>query len=171
MQKNKQIKEGIVSGASLICGIIGAVIWLSVRILSGSPYELLHKIEGYELFPPVWLYSLCCLLWSFIIWFGAGTVINTVVFKCINPEIERGAYKGGLLFLLSFFLYASYYPIMFAKESIFIASVCTMISAIFSSMCSFYWLKVSGAASLIMGSFTLWQIYIFIISFSVFLCR
>lgn len=170
MQKKCVAVHRLISTPSIVCGIIAAIFWIVVRILSGSPYDLLHKIDGIELFPPIWLYSLCCFIWSYLLGSSVGIINETIICKK-GIDYERNAYRGGIKFLLSFFLFLSYYPLMFAREAIFISVICVLLSAVSSCACSYFWLKISGIASLIMGGFALWELYVFIISFSVFLSR
>lgn len=167
MGKRELYGRSILNGTSAVCGIISVVVWITVRALAGSPYDLLHKLNAYDVFPPIWLYSLLCLFWSFLVGFGAGILINEALCKRLQGGAELTACKGGLFFLAAFFFSFAHYPLFFTCEALLISLIVVLLSVICSAACAFYWSKVCKTASLILCAFSLWQIYIFFITLSV----
>ena len=97
-------KQNIFNKPSLFSAIISMMICLFVRILSQSPFELIHKLDCNDIIPPIWLFNLLSLIWCFLFGYAAGNIIFCVAHGKSHGIRETRAYQGGLFFVNSFYL-------------------------------------------------------------------
>jgi tryptophan-rich sensory protein len=130
---------------------------------------MIHKLDSAELIPPMWIFNLLWLVWSYLSGSAAGAVICNVSIGRTSGREEIQAYKGGLFFISLLFLNLIWYPILFINESLFLSLVVLLTSVICSILCSAAWQKVNRMPGLIMAAHTIWLVYVFIVNFSVFI--
>lgn len=152
---------------SIILASIYTILTLLVRLISGSPFDMLHKFNTSNLLPPIWLFNLCSLFWAFIIVYAAGIIINQVSCGKCRGKMEICSYKGGLFFVSVLFLSLIWYPVFFIAERPFIALIVSLSMAICSALCAFFWSGINRIAALIVAAYTLWSSYIVFINLSV----
>lgn len=154
--------------AALICGAVSAIICIGVRIMAGSPYDMIHKLDSADLIPPIWIFNLTCIFWSFLSGAAAGMLIQAVNNGRINGREEIFAYRGGLFFISLLYLNLIWYPMLFVSEALFLSLCIALISVICSGVCAFQWYHADKSACLVMSAYTVWLIYVLLINLSVF---
>lgn len=161
-------KPSVLNSISLICGTMSVVCLLICKIISGNPLEMIHKLNGFNIFPPIWIYNLLSIIWFFMIGLAAGAIIYECSIHRMNTAEELCACKGGLFFIASFFLSLIWQPVFFSLESIFLSLIVCFISIICSGICSGWWFKTtSKACATIIFAYTIWLVYIFIVNLSI----
>ncbi|MBE6584185.1 MAG: tryptophan-rich sensory protein [Ruminococcaceae bacterium] len=157
----------IINGTSLFCGIISAVCAFFARMLSGSPLDMVHKLEGIDILPPIWIFNLLSVAWYFLIGAAAGAVIHGVNKGCVRGKEEIWAYRGGIFFSVTFFSGLIWYPLFFVGEALFFSLVTSIIITLSAVLCAYFWFgaKINNAA-LIMSAYTIWTFYVLIVNLS-----
>ncbi|MBQ8408725.1 MAG: tryptophan-rich sensory protein [Clostridia bacterium] len=150
---------------SLIFAILSASVCLCIRLLTNSPYEMIHRLNCTDLFPPIWLFNALSVIWSILTGLAVGAVVGCRPRG--NGEIQ--AYRGGLFFLASFFLSACWYPVFFGSGRVFVALILSFVAVICSALCVCSWVRVSPQASLIIAAHTLWLAYTVFLLFRILL--
>ncbi len=160
----------LMNGMSLICGVIAAICAFISRVIFGSPLDMIHKLEGIDLLPPIWIFNFICVAWYFFIGVAAGTVINGVSKKAVCGREELWAYRGGLFFLITFFSGLIWYPVFFVAQAIFISFAVSLAVTLGSLICAYFWFG-SGVTipALIVSANTIWSFYLLIVNISVLL--
>ncbi len=153
----------------LIIGIMFAAIGLSVIILSGSPYEMLHKISNDKLIPPLWIWCGSELLQKFLVGYALGTVITLIGAKRICGANEIKAYQGIIFLIILIFLAIAHYPIFFIAEKLFVSVIISILALICSIICICLWTKISFLSTVIMLPSTAWSAYVTFVSARVML--
>ena len=161
-------KVSIINGMSLICGIVAAVFAFVARLLSGSPLDMIHKLEGLEILPPIWIFNLLSVAWYFLIGAAAGCVIVSIKSRCTCGREEIWAYKGGLCFLFAFFCGLIWYPVFFVGEALFFSFLTSVIVTLSAVLCAYFWFgaKINKSA-LIMSAYAIWSFYMLVVNVSV----
>lgn len=158
----------IINKTSLALGIISAIICFISKAVSPSPFELIHILNVYDIMPPIWIFNLLSLIWYFLIGFGAGIVAYGISYCYTSGHQEILAYKGGLYFVSTFFLFLLWYPMFFSGRSLLISFLLILAAMICSIMCSCYWFKSKNSvAGLMMAAFAIWTFYVMFINLSV----
>ena len=165
----KRVQQNKNNNISIICGIIGAALFLFVMNAFGNPYGTIHKIDVLDIIPPIWLWNISELLWGFLIGYAAGRVIFDI--SCIKsvPHAEMSACKGGLFYIVAFFLSLSHYPLFFIEGKLLLSLITAFLSLIFASICGVIWIRVSKTPSLIMIAYSFWLFYVVFVNFSIFI--
>lgn len=153
---------------SLVCGIIGAVLFFFVMGLFGDPYDIIHRIDVFGIIPPIWLWKTTTTVWGFLIGYAAGRIISDMYCEQSSVDIRISAYRGGLFYIAAFFLSLSHYPLFFNAEKIFISLIVALISAILTAICGAIWSRVEKGSSLIMFGYAFWLFYVVFVNFSIF---
>ena len=155
---------------SVICGITSFAICLISRILYDTPFGMLHVVKGVSLLPPVWLFNIISYIWFFLIGFAAGSLIDKTSRGMNSGNIQISAYRGGIFYIISFFLSIIRYHVFFIDQMLFLSLTLSAICMICALICAVNWRGVIPALScFIMYCFTIWQFYLFFVSLSVFL--
>lgn len=154
-------------GVSLICGIICSLLCAGSVLISGSPFEMIHKLNVGHALPPMWLWGFLSFVWGFLVGSAAGTVIAETFCSKAHNEREICAYKGGLFFLGALFFFALHYPLFFVAERLFFAMVSVLIALACACLCALFWSKVSIYATVIMVSFAFWLFYVLFVTLSI----
>ncbi len=163
-------KNSIFNGSAFWCGIACATSGFVCATIFGTPFEMIHMLGGMNILPPIWIFNLLYTAWFFLIGIAAGSVINSTVRRYNAGSSEIAAYKGGIFFLVCFFLSLIRYYLFFFSGKLFISLLLSVISMMCSLICAFTWHKVQPKiSSVAMFAFSIWQFYIFFVNLSVFL--
>ena len=163
-----QRKNQFFCKTAIICGLACAAIYLTVRIICDSPYDMIHKLDSAELIPPMWIFNILWMIWGFLSGVAAGSLIQAISDGRIIGREEIFAYKGGLFFISCFFLSLIWYPLMFVNQSLFLSLCTALSSAICSVICACIWKRVNNSSCIVMSAHSIWLFYVFIVNFSVF---
>ena len=144
---------------SLTCAIIAAVICALTLWMSGSPYEMVHKLDSKNILPPIWIWRLTYLIWFFLLGLGVGKIMSAACAGCISGEREISAYKGGIFFITAFFCALIHYPLFFSAERIFISLIIALVAVLCSLICAVIWSKISTFTSVVMYAYSFWLFY------------
>jgi len=151
------------------CGIIYASLGLAVRIMSGSPYEALHKIDLDGIMPPLWIFNLISIGIYFLAGFAAGNIIEYIFHIRPDPKTELFAYKGALFFICSLFLSLLWYPAFFVTQSLFVTVITLLLTVITQIGAAYKWSYVKKSASIFLIFSTLWHFYSLIVMIMIIL--
>lgn len=167
MMSRTSTRNNRLGGISLICGIICSLLVAVSIAISGSPFEMIHKLNVSNILPPMWLWGFLSFVWGFLIGTAAGSVINGVILDKAHNERELRAYQGGLLFLAGLFFFVMHYPLFFVAERLFFALVTVLISLVCTCLCTLTWSRVSVYAAIVMASFAFWLFYVLFVTLSI----
>ena len=164
MSKN----SSIINGISLICGIVGALCVFLSRMLSGNPLDMIHKLDGLNVIPPIWIFNFLSVIWYFLIGAAVGLTLKELNNGHSCGQSAIAGYRGIAFFLITFFVCLIWYPTFFSAQAIFISFVMCLAVCISAVCCAYNWFfaKVKIAA-LIMTAYSVWSLYILIINLSV----
>lgn len=155
------------NGISLTCGTICAIFLIISVTISGSPFEMIHKLNAANILPPMWLWGFLTSVWGFLIGYAAGLIIFEAVCNKSHNEREICAYKGGLFFLAALFLFVLHYPLFFVAERLFTALLAALVAAACACLCAFFWSKTSALAAVIIVSYAFWLFYVVFVTLSI----
>lgn len=159
-----------VNFTSLICATACAAFSAITRIVSGSPFDTVHKLDTCDMIPPMWIFNLLSVIWAFIIGLAAGGIVTAVSSGRCGGASQISAYRGGLFFISSFFLGIIWYPTFFCSQSLLISLLLALCALICNVVCAFNWYNLPVAAPpLIMSAYVLWLFYIVFMNISVFM--
>lgn len=163
-------KTSLINGLSLAFGIAGAVCVFISRVLSGSPLDMIHKLEGIDVLPPIWIFNLLSAAWGFLICAALGAVIKRINDGGGFGQSEMHSYRGIAFFLVTFFMGLLWYPVFFAAQAIVIALLISLVTTVFAVCSAYDWFCAeNNSPAVIMSAYSIWSIYILIINFSVLL--
>lgn len=165
MQQNKNM---LFCKTAMLCGTVYTALCIGVRIMAGSPYGMIHKLDSAELIPPIWIFNLLWMFWSFLSGASAGMLIQMVSTGRISGRGEIFAYRGGLFFISLLFFSLIWYPVLFINEALFLSLCIALASVICSGVCAYTWYAANKTACLIMTAYTVWLIYVLLVNLSVF---
>ena len=154
--------------SALCFGLVASIISFGVRAVTKNPFDLIHKLNCSDFFPPIRLYNILCTVWFFLIGYAAGLIVFRVIKRRICGNKLISTYKGGLFFLCGFFFSLSWYPVLFGAENIFLSFVLALSAALCFATCARMWVCVAPIPTLITVAYTLWLVYIFVLIITVF---
>jgi len=160
-------RNNLFNGISVVSGAVCSIFCIGSIIVSGSPFEMIHKLNVGNILPPMWLWGFLTLIWGFLIGYAAGLIIVEAVCNKGHSEREICAYKGGLFFLVSLFFFVLHYPLFFVGERLFVALLAVLIAAVCVCLCACFWSRIAALATVIMTSFALWLFYVVFVTLSV----
>ena len=160
-------RNNFFNGISLACGTVCAIFFITSITISGSPFEMIHKLNVGNVLPPMWLWGFLTSAWGFLIGYAAGLIIFEAVCNRSHSEQEICTYKGGLFFLAALFFFVLHYPLFFVAERLLFALLAVLIAAACASLCAFFWSKISVLAALIMVSYAFWIFYVAFVTLSI----
>ena len=158
-----------VNKTAMIFGILGIILCLLTRIFSGSPYNMIHTLDPSDIIPPIWLFNLLSIAWSFLSGYAAGMIVCAVAKGSVRGSRELFAYKGGLFFIAYAFLSLIWYPLFFGEERLFLSFLITLLKVLTAAVCMYFWSYSVTSAALIMAANALWSFYILLVNLSVIL--
>jgi len=154
---------------ALLFGIIYAALCISVRILSGSPYGMIHKLDAGGVIPPLWIFNLLSAVWGFLAGFASGIVWSEVRLCRARGESEICAYRGGIFFVALVFLSLIWYPLFFVSERLILSFIIALLAVICSALSALQWRRVSLLSSLVTAAYALWLFYVLAVNLVVLL--
>lgn len=160
-------RNNLFNGISLVCGTICSIFFIGSMIISGSPFEMIHKLNVGNILPPMWLWGFFTLIWGFLGGYAAGLIIFEAVRNKAHSEREICAYKGGLFFLAALFFFVLHYPLFFVGEKLFVALLAVLIAAACACLCAFFWSRIAAFATVIMASYAFWLFYVVFVTLSI----
>ena len=167
MSRSSSTQNGIFNGTGIIAGTVLALIFVFVRIFSESQYETIYRLDPSGILPPLWLLNLISFVWFFLIGYGMGIVLDSLLYKKGNCNEQIQSYKGLVVFTACFFLSHISYSTFFQGKHIFIALLILLTAIICSVIDIIVWSKIKRSSALIMGGYSIWLFYLFIIYSSV----
>lgn len=148
----------------IIFGIVFAALSIIVMICSGSPFNMLHRLDGKDILPPLWLWCVTEIILKFLAGYVLGIVTSLLSTKRLCGDKEIKAYQGGIFFIAFIFLSLSHYPVFFIAEKPLAAILISALTLICSTICLIIWTKISFPACIIMILNTVWSAYVVFIS-------
>ena len=153
-------KKSIFTNISLICGIASAALSLLIIFLSGSPYDMLHKIDSGNTLPPIWVWGISSTVFGFLCGYAMGILIGNMWCGKIVGSNEISAYRGLVFFVALFFLSNAHYPLFFISEKLIIALIIALLAIVVAIACAVFWAKPSPLSSVLISVYSLWLIYV-----------
>ena len=160
--------DNLINKYSLIVGTVQAALCISVRLLSKSPYEVLHRLNASDVLPPIWIFNILSMIWFFVSGLAFGIIIYRIFMRRNGLSEVIEGYKGGLFYIALALLSLIWYPLFFSCR-IAIALAISLICAICAVFCGVIWQRIDRYAALIMLSYSVWLTYILIINASIFI--
>ncbi len=164
MSSKTSPKCKFINGTSLVLGIISVIVRMFSLSVAGEPYDMLHKLDGNNIVPPVWMLNLLLNLAYFIAGYAAGIVSNTIASGNVNCEEKMSAYRGGMYFIAAYFLTLIHYPLFFVSEKLSASLIVIVITLISLIICIYSWAKFSPSAAMILTVYFIITIYLFFIN-------
>lgn len=165
--QNSSSRNNLFNGISLICGTICSIFFIGSVIISGSPFDMIHKFNVGNILPPMWLWGFLTLIWGFLVGYAAGIVIFETTYHKAHNEREICAYKGGLFFLSAAFFFVLHYPLFFVAERLLVSLLAILIAAACACLCAFFWSRITAFATVIMASYAFWLFYVVFVTLSI----
>lgn len=157
----------LINKYSLIFGVVQVILCVWVRILSRNPYEMLHRLNASDVLPPIWLFNFLSMIWFFVSGVAFGIIIYRIVARRNGLSEVIAGYKGGLFYVALVFLCLNWYPLFFCCRPA-VALIISLASVMCAVFCGIIWQKIDRYAALIMLSYSVWLVYIFIVNATVF---
>lgn len=145
----------------LTVGILLTVAGILVRIWVGSPYRTILELGIDALLPPVWLMTLLCMLWLFVLGSAAGFVLG---YRTGHREEK---YKGLFFFLLLSIAELLWYAVLFGANYVLIGVLISALCLFLSFSATFCFYRVTKFAGMLFLLHDIWLIYILILSISI----
>jgi len=158
----------IINKYSLIFGSVQVILCVLVRILSRNPYEVLHQLNASDVFPPIWIFNLFSIIWSFVSGMALGIILYRSCMRRNSLSEVIAGYKGALFYIALVFLCLNWYSLFFCCRPA-IALMISLLSVLCAIFCGIIWKSVDRYAALIILSYSVWLTYVFIINATVFL--
>ena len=149
-------------GLSIFVGALLMGGGFVVRFLTGSPHMTLLALHVGNIVPPVWLMGLLWSITFFTIGCAAGFILG---YRDRGCEVEK--YKGGMLFVLLAVLELCWYPTLFVKGLVLLATIEAMAMVFFSILTAVSFLRVSKFSGIILVFHTIWVIYLMLLTCAV----
>lgn len=147
----------------LLGGSLCAAAYVTVRFLSGSPYQMMLELGISDLIPPVWLMTLL----RFFAFLTAGCAAGLVL-GWRDPCRAAEKYKGCLLFVLMTVLELCWYPTLFVSGLTFVAMLESFVILGFAVGATFSFFRVSRFSGIVLLLHDVWLVYLLFLSVSVF---
>ena len=168
MSATSQCKS-IFNKISLLFALASMLLCLFVRLCAGSPFDLIHKLHATQILPPMWLFNLLSLFWSFLAGFGAGIIVSEVSSGRLRGEKEILAYRGGLFFVTLLLLSQFWYPLFFVGERLLLSLLLSLIASLCAVFCAVLWAKPSPPSALVIATYGFWLLYTVFLNLTVLL--
>ena len=146
---------------------LSSAFFIASVIISGSPFEMIHKMDVGNILPPMWLWGFLSLIWGFLVGYSAGVIFFYAIRKRSDKESELRAYKGGMFFLASAFFFVLHYPLFFVGGRMLIALIAALVAMACACACAFFWSRVAAFATIIMSAYAFWLFYVVFITLSI----
>ena len=147
---------------AIFCGILLGVACIVVRVVCGGPHRMILELGISKLVPPAWLMFLARLVAFLAAGCAAGVVLG---------YRERGRvgekYKGCMFFVLLAALELCWYPTLFIKGLVLLATVEAMAMVFLAVLTTVSFLRVSRFSGIILIFHTIWVIYLMLLTCAV----
>lgn len=154
----------------VLFGAISAVFCLFFISAFGSPFDMIHKLNGIGTIPPIWILNLLTIVFFFLLGFSLGSIINAAKNRINVGERELCVYRGAIFLSCAFFLALLWYPLFFFAEKLFLSLFVSIVCLIFSILCAIEWLHSEPVgASITVFVCCIFEFYILFINLSVFI--
>lgn len=144
-------------------GILTAGAFLAVRWHTGAPYRMMLELGIGDLVPPVWLFTLLQLLGFLTVGCAVGLVLGWREKGCAADK-----YKGCLLCLLTVIAELCWYPCLFGKGMVFLSLLLAITALVLAVSTAVSFFRVSGLSGILLSLHSVWLLYIFVFTCSVF---
>lgn len=155
----KKIKEGLFDPFALILGGICLTVCLISLAVSGTPYDAAHRLDGIGVIPPLWIWRLVLMIWSFLAGAAAGAIVSSCTVKKLGACQEAQIYKGAVFLTVAFFLFILHYPLLFCCERLLLSLVASLTAVACAVICGGFWSKVNCFAAVTVIGFAFWLTY------------
>ena len=153
----------------VIFGAISSIFCLFFISAFGSPFDMIHKLNGIGMIPPIWIINLLSIVFFFLQGFSLGSIITAAKNRINVGEKELCAYRGTVFLSCAFFLSLLWYPLFFFAEKLFLSLLVSIVCLIFSILCAIEWLHAEPVgASITIFVCCIFEFYILFINLSVF---
>lgn len=153
----------------VIFGAISSIFFLFFISAFGSPFDMIHKLNGIGMIPPIWIINLLSIVFFFLQGFSLGSIITAAKNRINVGEKELCAYRGTVFLSCAFFLSLLWYPLFFFAEKLFLSLLVSIVCLIFSILCAIEWLHAEPiGASITVFVCSIFEFYILFINLSVF---
>lgn len=161
--------RGIFDGCSALvfCGAGFSVFWaILVRVLVGSPRQMLHLFCVGDGWPPLWVLG--------VFWFG-GFVVMGGAAGCLlscpthGPVAAAASWRGGTFLSLSLSISLMWYTLAFGRGALLLSFLCLALSLAAGVCVCVSWWEVSRAGGLIAGGYCLWLAVLLFVQLGVML--
>lgn len=153
----------------VIFGAISSIFCLFFISAFGSPFDMIHKLNGIGMIPPIWIINLLLIVFFFLQGFSLGSIITAAKNRINVGEKELCAYRGTVFLSCAFFLSLLWYPLFFFAEKLFLSLLVSIVCLIFSILCAIEWLHAEPiGASITVFVCSIFEFYILFINLSVF---
>ena len=153
----------------VIFGAISSIFCLFFISAFGSPFDMIHKLNGIGMIPPIWIINLLLIVFFFLQGFSFGSIITAAKNRINVGEKELCAYRGTVFLSCAFFLSLLWYPLFFFAEKLFLSLLVSIVCLIFSILCAIEWLHAEPiGASITVFVCSIFEFYILFINLSVF---
>lgn len=164
MSGSKTFGKSLFNVCSLIIGFMCVLMYIITLTVSGSPYDMIHKLDLNKMIPPMWVWRIFSIVWFFLSGAAAGLIVYEGACHRIGADGKLCAYRGGTYFISGFFLSIVHYPLFFCVERLFIAFIVSLLAIICTVICCVIWSKISPLASVVLSGYAFWLLYVVFIS-------
>ncbi len=147
---------------TIFCGILLGIACIVVRVVCGGPHRMILELGISKIVPPAWLLFLTRLIAFVAVGCAGGVVLG-------YRERGRGAekYKGCMLFALLAVLELCWYPTLFVKGLVFLATLEALAMTFLAILTTISFLRVSKFSGIILIFHTVWVIYLTLLTCAV----
>ncbi len=151
---------GAQKAAALIGGAAGALLSIGVRIFTGSPHTVWHRLGCAEILPPLWFLSLLYVICFFCLGATVGVLLLGGRFRRAAPVEEAAFWRGCTCLCLSSMFCFSWYALLFGKCALLLSLACLFLSALMALLCVLSFRTFSGPSALSVGGYTVWLLFL-----------
>lgn len=128
----------------------------AVRLASGSPFARGMMLQFGNVIPPVWLMSVCWLLWYGVL----GAVFAAVMCggRC-DLYTQAARYRGGMLFVCMIFLGFLWYPLFFIAGHVLpalLVHLSVLALCVLTALCYWQYFRVAAIVLFAHAGYLLW---------------
>ena len=156
----KKLKDGLFNSCALILGGICVIVCFISLAVSGTPYDAVHRLDGIGVIPPLWLWRIMLLIWSFLAGAAMGATVSGGASRKYSNCNDAQIYKGMVFFVVAFFMFILHYPLLFCCERLLLSLMASLIAGACAAICGGIWSKVNRVAAVMVFGFTFWLIYV-----------
>ena len=148
--------------AAIVCGALAALIGLSLKLFSQSPYPVILALGIAEVTPPVWLMVLLWTVALFTVGASAGLILSFRERGC-----EGAKYRAGMFFVLLLVFEYLWYAVFFGAMLVFLSVLLSILILCCAVALTVLSARLCRAVTAILVLHDLWLIYLLILNFAV----